>query len=252
MIGGQLIHVYGNKPVDVSKRSRLTTRCSARISETQAEQDFHAADPELFELPDKTHGWFGRFSQVGSRHHDCQEKFSLAILNTCRQIYHEVKDVVYFANTFSFRHPRALPVFMSSLLKSSANPRFAIRSLHLDIQLREESDHDEWNKAIRIIPKHLPNVQRLYINLDLDIADLDYLIIHYSAIMRSTFRLLGELYQLRVLPLKVVVVNVADEDWAVTERGEEWFSNLEDECRWTMGQKQEYATELREVLLRTK
>ena len=240
----------------MSKRSRLTTRCSARISETQAEQDFHAADPELFELPDKTHGWFGRFSQVGSRHHDCQEKFSLAILNTCRQIYHEVKDVVYFANTFSFRHPRALPVFMSSLLKSSTNPRFAIRSLHLDIQLRKGSDHDEWNKAIRNIPTHLPNVQRLYINLDLDldsdIADPDYLIIRYSAIMRSGYRFVGELYQLLVLPLKEVVVNVADEDWAVTKRGEEWFSTLEDEYRWTMGQKQEYATELREVLLRTK
>lgn len=70
--------------------------------------------------------------------------------------------------------------------------------------------------------------------------------------MRSGYRFVGELYQLLVLPLKEVVVNVADEDWAVTKRGEEWFSTLEDEYRWTMGQKQEYATELREVLLRTK
>lgn len=141
---------------------------------------------------------------------------------------------------------------MKSLLKSSANPCFAIRSLHLEVKLCVDDDHDEWNKAIRNIPIYLPNVQRLYINVDLDIAVPDNLVLRYSAIMRSTFRLFGELYQLRVLPLKEVVVIVADEDWAFTQRRQAWFSTLEKEYRWTMGQKQEYATELREVLLRNK
>ena len=45
---------------------------------------------------------------------------------------------------------------------------------------------------------------------------------------------------------------VADEDWEFTQRWQAWFSTLEKEYRWTMGQKQEYATESREVLLRNK
>ena len=94
---------------------------------------------------------------------------------------------------------------MKPLLKSSASPCFAIRSLHLEVKLCVDEDHDEWNKAIRNIPTYLPNIQCLYINVDLDIAVLDYLVICYSVVMRSTFCLFGELYQLRVLPLKEVV-----------------------------------------------
>ncbi|KAF6233831.1 hypothetical protein HO173_008043 [Letharia columbiana] len=195
----------------------------------KAQEHFYATHPGSFEQPDKTHGFRSRSSQDGSRHHECQENFSLAILQTCRQIYHEVKDVLYFSNTFSFRNPPALPLFASSLLKSSANPRFATRSLHLSIQLRHGSDHDEWNIAIRHIPIYIRTVQSLCINLNLDIADPDYLVIQYSAIMSSTFHLVGEPYQLRFLPLKTLVVIVADEDWAVTRRREERFSTLEDE-----------------------
>ena len=246
VIGGQLIHIYGYK------RSEVTTRCCALISENEAQEHFYATDPELFEQPDKTHGWSGRFSRDSSRHYDCQEKFSLSILRVCRQIYHEVKDVLYFANTFSFRNPTALQNFTSQLLKSSANPLFTIRSLHLDIQLCDLDDHLAWNNAIRNIPIYLPNVRSLYINLDMDIDDLDHLMVDYDVLMCLPVRYIWELYQLRVLPLKEVVVIVADEDWAIAESGQEWFSTLEDECRWTMGQKQGYATEIREVLLRRK
>lgn len=246
ILSGQLFHIYGDG------RSDDTSLCSTPISETEAQEHFYATDPESYEQPDKTHGWLGRFSRDGSRHHGCQARFSLAILHACRQIYHEVKDVLYSSNTFSFRNPRAMPIFTSSLLRSSANSCFAIRSLRLDIQLRTDGDHKQWNKAIRNIPIDLPNVQSLCINLDLDFSDQYITFIQYSADVRPRFRLFGELYQLRVLPLKEVVVIVADEDWAVAEREEEWWSVLEVELRWTMGQKQEYATELREVLLGSK
>ena len=204
VISGQLIHV--------NKLWMDTTLCSAPVSEVQAQENFHAIDAALFEQPDKEYGWFSRYSRDGSRHHECEEKFSLAILRTCRQIYHEVKDVLYFSNTFSFRDPSALPMFVGSLLKSSTNPCFVIRSLRLDIQIRVEQDLDEWNKVIRNIPIRLPNVQRLYINLDLDIADPEHFSVSYDASVPLKSCLLGELYQLRVLPLKEVVVIVADED----------------------------------------
>lgn len=71
-------------------------------------------------------------------------------------------------------------------------------------------------------------------------------------ITSTTRRLVGELYQLHVLPLEEVGVIVADEDWAHREGYGRRFSRLENMFRWTMGQKQEYATELREVLLRRK
>lgn len=243
---GHLIHVYGNKSL------KDTTLCCAPVSEAQAQESFYAIDAALFEQSDKNYGWFARYSRDGSRHHECLERFSLAILHTCRQIYHEVKDVLYFSNTFSFRNSSALPTFMGSLLKSSANPYLAIRSLHLNIQICGEEDLDEWNKAIQNVPIHLPNVQRLYINLDLDIADPEEFAICYSPTVPLKYCLLGALYQLRILPLKEIVVIVADEDWAATQRGEEWFSSLEDEYRWTIGQKQEYATEIREVLFRSR
>lgn len=248
VVSGQLIHICYNKYAD------YPTLCSAPVSEAQAQEHFYAMDTALFEQPDKNYGCFGRYSRDGSRHHDCEKRFRLTILRTCRQIHHEVKDVLYFSNTFSFRDASALPKFTGSLLKSSANPCSAIRSLHLEIQIRGEKDLDEWNKAIQSIPIRLPNVQRLYINLDLDIANPDDFSVSYDASVPLKSCLLG-LYQLRVLPLKEVVVIVADEDWAITireTRGEAYFSRLEDANRWTMGQKQAYATEIREVLLRTR
>ena len=220
------------------------------MSETEAQERFYAIDPALCEQPEKNCGLSARYSRDASRHQDCKERFSLAILHTCRQIYHEVKDVLYFSNMFSFRIPSALPTFMGSLLKSSANPCFAIRSLRLDIQLCVEDDFDEWNKTIQNIPIRLPNVQRLYINLDMDITDPDDFGTSYDASVPLKSCLLWGLYQLRVLPLKEVVVIVADEDWARGQRGEEWFGSLENELRSTMGQKQAYATEIREELLK--
>lgn len=246
IVSGQLIHIRGNCFVT------RATLCSAPISEVEAQERFYAMRIALFEQPDKTYGWFNENSRDGSRHKECKETFSVAILHTCRHIYHEVKDVLYFSNTFSFRDPSALPTFMGSLLKSSVNPCFTIRSLHLDIQLCGESDLDAWNKAIPTIPIRLPNVQRLYINLDLDLIDPDSFAVSYDASIPLTSCLFGGLYQLRVLPLKEVVVVIADEDWALAKRGEEWFISLGDELRWNMGQKQECATEIREELLRSR
>ena len=109
---------------------------------------------------------------------------SLAIPYSCGQIYHEVKTFIHFSDTF-FRNPSALPIFMSSLLESSANPRFAIGSLHLDVQICECGDYNEWNKAIGNLLTYLPAIQHLHINLDLDCND-DLLLI-CSAIMPTTW-----------------------------------------------------------------
>lgn len=245
IVSGQLIHFCWNRPWD------YPILCSAPVSEAQAQERFYAMETALFEQPDKYYGWPGRYSRNGSRHHGCWENFNLAILRTCRQIYHEVKDVLYFSNTFSFRDAYALPKFIGSLLKSSTNPCSAIRSLHLEIRIRREEDIDEWNKVIQNIPIRLPNVQRLYINLDLHFDDPEVFSVSYDASVPLKSCLLG-LYKLRVLPLKEVVVIVADKDWAGTFRGQAWFGSLEDEFRWTMGQKQAYATEVREALLRSR
>lgn len=68
-----MVHIYGSRP------SNDTTLCSARISGTHSEEHSYATDAESFEQPDKPHGCFGIFSRDGSRHHDCQERFSLTI-----------------------------------------------------------------------------------------------------------------------------------------------------------------------------
>ena len=246
VVSGQLIHIRGEWAFNHA------ILCSAPMSEAEAHERFYAIDKALFEQPEKIYGRCNAYSRDVSRHRECKERFSLAILHSCRHIYHEVKDVLYFSNTFSFRNPSALPTFLGPLLKSSANPCFTIRSLHLEIQFCGEGDLDSWNKAIENIPIHLPNVQRLYINLDLGFTDPDDFVITYDASVPLKSCLLRGLYQLRMLPLKEVVVIIANEDWAFGQRGEEWFSSLEDELRWTMGQKQEYATEIREVLLRSR
>ncbi len=161
--------------------------CSAPISEIQAH--FWATDPELFEQPDKIHGRLNRFSRDRSRRYNCQVRFSLALF-----------------------------------FKFSVNPRFAIRSLHLEIKLCTDDDHDELNKAIRHIPTHLPDVQRLYIHLDMDIALQDSLVFHCT-------------YQLGLLPLKEIVV---DKVWTFTQCRQAWFGAFEKEYRWCVGHKREY------------
>lgn len=119
---------------------------------------------------------------------------------------------------------------MGSLLKSSANSCLATRSLHLDIQICECGDYNEWNKAIRNLATHLPNIQHLYINLDLDFND-GLLRIH-SAMKPTTWRSAGKLYQLDVLPLDEGVLVVADEDWAHGDRHEGWWDPFPSLSIW--------------------
>ena len=57
VVGSQLIHICGDRSPNDS------ILCSAPISETQAQERFDAIDPDLFEQPDKSHGWSNRFSR---------------------------------------------------------------------------------------------------------------------------------------------------------------------------------------------
>lgn len=47
VISDHLVHIYG------SKQCNDNTLCSATTSEKQAQQNFYAMDPDLFEQPDK-------------------------------------------------------------------------------------------------------------------------------------------------------------------------------------------------------
>ena len=83
-------------------------------------------------------------------------------LRTCRQLYHEMNQILYSANTFCFQRPFILTHFATCLGKKAS----VIRHLHLHIAIDNASQEKEWNRALRTAVQRFSNLCSVDISID--------------------------------------------------------------------------------------
>ena len=231
--------------------------CQAEHSEKEAERIFAAS----------TEPWFS--TGIESRHKTCYPPYfrdgcfrcdkkkeiatesyaqlSLAFLRCCRQMYQEARSVVFSKSTFSFTYSSDLPLFFSGL---RSHTQFAIRSLHLDLVVSNILDEKWWNRAFAHISKNFKSLQHIYINIDQRPEMVGYLT-QWKFEQLAECSLLRRLRTLRHLKLKTVTIIISDchilHCDEISAEGEAEMSH-----RWTMMHKQEWAENIRRVLLHQK
>ena len=139
----------------------------------------------------------------------------IAILLSCRQIYHETIYTIYATNTFSFGSPRSLRAFISTIGHGPATNNLAIRKIHLDIRIDLREDEYDWNKTLSLMVKKLPGLNNVSISIDqypywYGIADLRSFT---DPAQGSNFFLRGIL-KLRELPLSGLILIVTDSGYS--------------------------------------
>ena len=205
--GGALIHI------EVNNRKIGHTVCTAKISETQAQENFDKEVPS---------SWYAEKNV--DRHAACCPnpiKNSLNVLRVCRQIYHEAKYLPYLTNTFSFQHYSVLRRFFKILVHSHLKLNLAIRSVHVRVQIPHMPHNErQWNDALRFMGNVLPRLRCLYIDIEMPtcVCSIE-LIAKLKRQDKPAF--MPALYMLPKLPLKAVVLLISDYDSA-------GFSSLQD------------------------
>lgn len=161
------------------------------------------------------------------------------VLRTCRQIYHEMSHIVYSENTFSFQAPDTLIQFAS---RKGSNP-LAVRRIHLHMDTYNESEENEWNRALRTATHRFKNLCSVDISIDQAIWNCTYP--HKdrktpSMTAENTFLTnLSELKKLKFLrTMTLVVTDVYP--WQAWERSQ---------FLWSTAQKQQWARDIRRGIL---
>ena len=91
------------------------------------------------------------------------------LLRTCRQMHHDMNNIIYSANTFSFEKPVLLTRFGSN----PGSKTLAIRRLHLHITVHDEIEESKWNRAFRTAARRFRNLSSVDISIDQGIWNRD-------------------------------------------------------------------------------
>lgn len=164
----------------------------------------------------------------------------VAVPATCRQIYHDAKNVLYSANCFSFRHPKLVGSFIRRL-DCVSNRSLAVRSVHLFVLIRDRNQERKWDNSLHALAENLKNLRHIYIEV------AEYLWNGYNyhhprhspAYGKRGF--LRGLLELKNLPLKTVELVVGD-NMNVRE-------TLDKRYVWTNAQKQDWAQSMKSAIL---
>lgn len=227
--------------------------CYATSTEKENERKFHMAPEDrnsslssLFGQHD--HCW----SVIEGGPHGAKCGLDIALLLSCRQIYHEAKYTFYATNTFSFESARALRAFMCRVERGPAANNLAIRKLHLEIQTGLIQDEYTWNKALSLMVRKLPGVNKVSVTID------RYPYWYDSGGQRmftdpatgSNFFLRGIL-QLRKLPLSGLGLIVTDSGGVDDGTIEASMAAEELATQWTHAQRVEWARFVKGAVLRS-
>lgn len=178
--------------------------------------------------------------------------FQLALLRSCRQIYHEAKYILWTTNTFSFSDPDCLWSFMHNIKQTPAANTTRIRKLHLHVAVRFKPEEYAWNTALRAACKKLTGLTRVYVSVDQQyvIGDLRTRRYRWRRHLpkfqpfsdpntgrkgKNTF--LKGLYDLKELPIETVNIVVYSTVMPDANEG-----------GWTHAQKQVWARYVRDVI----
>jgi len=252
-------HTHANN-VPLSHRT-----CQAPLTEVEAQDNLDTADPDTKASDPDSDGdedeevddvWNVHANQ--DRHNICypcvkqtkpvrrQHQVSLTLLRVCRQIHHEAKSVPYAKNTFVFNCSSVMERFIRQRFQYKQH--LLIRSIFLDIGMDHPSTQDGWAKAIsNSVLKKLTKLRQVHIGLEQIycmcwVRQCQYKEAGYND-------LFVKITKLGRLALKEVTVVISDQHWLADFANMQEFGELENDYRWTLGQKQDFSREMRKVLL---
>lgn len=250
--GGELLHISYRQP----ENKFYNYICPASVSDQQVYEDFSTAvgfwNPPLFKVERQigsTRAQISKSSASVYQHEHCLEmrtgglllghpSLRLSLLRVCRQVYNEARLVPISRNTFAFEDPHLLRRFIDSI---SSIHRRAFRSVQLDMMLDSARIERAWNSAVFfVLVPHLRNLRNVDICIDLD--DYHTLLPDDRHIDPQDSAWMSDFLCLRHLPLKSATVIIRDKDSSYTV----WRDNT----RWTLTQKQRWATFIKNRILR--
>ncbi|CAF9915814.1 MAG: hypothetical protein ALECFALPRED_010334 [Alectoria fallacina] len=168
------------------------------------------------------------------------ERLPVASLGTCRQMYHDARNVLYSVNTFS-SYDRSLIFPFLKHLKDVIHRNLAVRSIHLDVFVRDTADERKSNHTFCALAENLKNLRDIHIDVAEHIWNRWYVPTRRHSPAYTTRPFLQGLLELKKLPLKRVELVVAETIWDGQGRGSEYV--------WTTAQKQEWAQKMRRAIL---
>lgn len=145
--GGQDVHI-SSEYIRGFGTQLLSSICQDPGSQVASYERFSAVrandHTSKYERPFFTHG----ICILAKREMGIPEVLGRNLLLSCSQIYHEAKLLPFSSNTFFFTAPSDLNPFSKKL---SPAMRRAVRSIHLDIELKGEFSERQWNKTVSTV-----------------------------------------------------------------------------------------------------
>ena len=167
----------------------------------------------------------------------------VTFLRTCRQVYHEARNVFYATNIFRIGDPSISRLFSQRISLYS----FTLRSVHLTICVTHRHDERQWDNALHELAKNVKTVQNVYIDVREHLWDerAYYNFRHTPTLGKRPF--LGGLLELKKLPLKTFEISVGGDHLRRYVQGQ-WQSNMSVYV-WTTDQKREWARSMKSAIL---
>ena len=170
-------------------------------------------------------------------------ELSVGFLRTCRQAYHEARNVFYTANIYKFDEPTLGRTFLQRI----SDYNLILRSVHLTIRVSKRSDERQWDNTLHELAENFNTVQNLFIDVLQGLwvegnYDYNYTRQRYSPALGKRPFLKG-LLELKKLPLKTFEIGV--DIWSprlhhLAEAGD---------YSWTPDQKRAWARSIKSAVL---
>lgn len=160
-------------------------------------------------------------------------------------MYHDVKNLLYSANTFEFSDAHLIGPFILRL--DEVNHRsLAVRSVHLlNVYVSNRNEERRWNNGFCALAEKLKNLRHIRIVVDERIWTDRWAITRRQSPAHGKAPFLGSLLELKKLPLKTVELTVTER--RLTDR---WGRIVhENGYTWTVAQKREWAQKMKLAIL---
>lgn len=169
------------------------------------------------------------------------KRLPIASLGTCRQLYHEAKNVLYSANDFVLSNPKIVGLFLRRL-DDFNNRSLAMRSVDLHIFIPSISREREWNHTIRVMADRLKNLRHIRICISEHFwTGFEYHPSRRQSPAQGKRAFLPGLLELKKLPLKTIKLFLKDDGLGLRMRGGAYT--------WTDDQKREWVRKMEAAIL---
>ena len=164
----------------------------------------------------------------------------VAFLRTCRQMYHDVKSLLYSANDFRLYQAQLVRPFLRRL--DEVNHRsLAVRSVTLNVYLSSRNEERQWDHAICALAENLKNLRHIRIAIDEQLWTYRWVCTRRQSPAHGKAPFLPSLLELKKLPLRTVNLTVTARPTG------NWV--LPIEYTWTAAQKQEWVQKMKLAIL---